>query len=157
MTHSFNEHKEQTYTDRMKVTGYDILNIVNSNKNIPTVKTAVDINCDIQGMATQNGLIKSNLIDIFKEVPLEDIDNPDFYRGYSVAEKVINQALHFWLMEQYDVDMEAIDIVFNVVDHKPTLEIEIDGDDGDEGDDFPEEPDAPIRPEVKKLKEKLDL
>mgnify|MGYP003625775278 FL=1 len=108
-------------------------------------------------MATQNGLIKSNLIDIFKEVPLEDIDNPDFYRGYSVAEKVINQALHFWLMEQYDVDMEAIDIVFNVVDHKPALEIEIDGDDGDEGDDFPEEPDAPIRPEVKKLKEKLDL
>ena len=86
MTHSFNEHKEQTYTDRMKVTGYDILNIVNSNKNIPTVRKAVDINCDIQGMATQNGLIKSNLIDIFKEVPLEDIDNPDFYRGYSVAE-----------------------------------------------------------------------
>ena len=74
-----------------------------------------------------------------------------------MAETVINQALHFWLMEQYDVDMTSIDIVFNVVDHKPTLEIEIDGYDGEDGDDFPEEPNAPLRPEVKKLKEKLDL
>ena len=138
----------------MKITGHDILNVVSANDNIPTLRKTIDRNCDIQGVATQNGIIKSNLIDIFKEVPLEDIDNPDFYRGYSVAEKVLNQALHFWLMDQYDVDMESIDIVFNVVAHKPTLEIEIDGleDDGDI-DNFPEEPDAPL----KKLKEKLDL
>ena len=134
MTHSFNEIKE-TYTDGMKITGHDILNVVSANDNIPTLRKTIDRNCDIQGVATQNGIIKSNLIDIFKEVPLEDIDNPDFYRGYSVAEKVLNQALHFWLMDQYDVDMESIDIVFNVVAHKPTLEIEIDGleDDGGGG------------------------
>jgi len=156
MTHSFNEFKE-TYTDGMKITGHDILNVVSANDNIPTLRKTIDRNCDIQSIGTQNSIIKSNLIDIFKEVPLEDIDNADFYRGYAVAEKVLNQALHFWLMEQYDVDMESIDIVFNVVDHKPTLEIEIDGYDGDDDDDFPEEPDAPLRPEVKKLKEKLDL
>ena len=88
MTHSFNEFKE-TYTDGMKITGHDILNVVSANDNIPTLRKTIDRNCDIQSIGTQNSIIKSNLIDIFKEVPLEDIDNADFYRGYAVVGYVI--------------------------------------------------------------------
>ncbi len=153
MTHPFNEHKE-TYSDTMKVTGHDILNVVHANDNMPTLRKTIDRNCKDQSIATQNGIIKSNLISIFEDVSEKDMQDDAFFNGYALAETVINQALHFWLMEQYDVEMTDIDIVFNVVDNKPTLEIEIDGYDGD---DFPEEPDAPLRPEVKKLKEKLDL
>ena len=156
MTHNFNEHKE-TYSDGMKVTGHDILNVVHANDNMPTLRKTIDRNCKDQSIATQNGIIKSNLISIFEDVSEKDMQDDSFFNGYALAETVINQALHFWLMGQYDVEMTDIDIVFNVVDHKPTLEIEIDGYDGEDGDDFSEEPDAPLRPEVKKLKEKLDL
>jgi|TARA_R110002020_G_C15903978_1_gene741256 hypothetical protein len=160
MTHPFNEIKEQ-FSDGMRLTGHDILNTV-SGGNMPTLRKAIDRNCGIQAKATQAGIIKSNLIDIFKEVPESDM-NADFFRGYSVAEIVLNSALHNFFMEQYDVGIEDIDIVFSVKNHKPTLEIEIDGgddfggDNGDDLDDLPLEPKPNLRPEVKKLKEDLDL
>ena len=34
MTHNFNEHKE-TYSDGMKDTGHDMLNVVHANDNMP--------------------------------------------------------------------------------------------------------------------------
>ena len=150
MTHPFNELKEQ-YSDEMTLSGSDILNTV-SGGNMPTLRKAMKRNCDIQAIYTQNGIIKSNLIDIFKEVPEADMTH-DFFRGYSVAETVINSALHNWFMEQYGVQVEDIDIVFDVVDHKPTFKIDV-ADKDDDGDDDDEV--KPLTP-VDKLKEDLDL
>ena len=158
MTHPFNEIKEH-FTDEMTLSGTDILNTV-SGGNMPTLRKAIKRNCDIQAMYMQNGIIKSNLIDIFKEVPEKDM-NDSFFRGYSVAETVINSALHNWFMEQYAVQVEDIDIVFDVVDHKPTFKIEVNDYEPDDGDDdldnLPKEPKPNLRPEVKKLKQDLDL
>ena len=149
MTKSFNELKEQ-YTDEMKLTGTDILNIV-SQGNTPTLRKTIDRNCDVQAIATQNGIIKSNLIDIYKEVPEKDM-NEDFFRGYSVAEIVLNSALHNFFMDAYGVEVEDVDIVFDVVDHRPTLHIDVADNDSDDGDDEVK----PLTP-VDKLKEDLDL
>lgn len=149
MTKSFNELKEQ-YTDEMKLTGTDILNVV-SNGNTPTLRKSIDRNCDVQAIATQNGIIKSNLIDIYKEVPEKDM-NEDFFRGYSVAEIVLNSALHNFFMDAYGVEVEDVDIVFDVVDHRPTLHIDVADRDEDDGDDEVK----PLTP-VDKLKEDLDL
>ena len=149
MTKSFNELKEQ-YTDEMKLTGTDILNVV-SNGNTPTLRKSIDRNCDVQAIATQNGIIKSNLIDIYKEVPENDM-NEDFFRGYSVAEIVLNSALHNFFMDAYGVEVEDVDIVFDVVDHRPTLHIDVADRDEDDGDDEVK----PLTP-VDKLKEDLDL
>ena len=149
MTKSFNELKEQ-YTDEMKLTGTDILNVV-SNGNTPTLRKSIDRNCDVQAIATQNGIIKSNLIDIYKEVPEKDM-NVDFFRGYSVAEIVLNSALHNFFMDAYGVEVEDVDIVFDVVDHRPTLHIDVADRDEDDGDDEVK----PLTP-VDKLKEDLDL
>ena len=149
MTKSFNELKEQ-YTDEMKLTGTDILNVV-SNGNTPTLRKSIDRNCDVQAIATQNGIIKSNLIDIYKEVPEKDM-NEDFFRGYSVAEIVLNSALHNFFMDAYGVEVEDVDIVFDVVNHRPTLHIDVADRDEDDGDDE-------VKPltSVDKLKEDLDL
>ena len=149
MTKSFNELKEQ-FTDTMKLTGTDILNVV-SNGNTPTLRKSIDRNCDVQAIATQNGIIKSNLIDIYKEVPEKDM-NEDFFRGYSVAEIVLNSALHNFFMDAYGVEVEDVDIVFDVVDHRPTLHIDVADRDEDDGDDEVK----PLTP-VDKLKEDLDL
>ena len=149
MTKSFNELKEQ-YTDEMKLTGTDILNVV-SNGNTPTLRKSIDRNCDVQAIATQNGIIKSNLIDIYKEVPENDM-NEDFFRGYSVAEIVLNSALHNFFMDAYGVEVEDVDIVFDVVDHRPTLHIDVADRDEDDRDDEVK----PLTP-VDKLKEDLDL
>ena len=149
MTKSFNELKEQ-YTDEMKLTGTDILNVV-SNGNTPTLRKSIDRNCDVQAIATQNGIIKSNLIDIYKEVPEKDM-NEDFFRGYSVAEIVLNSALHNFFMDAYGVEVEDVDIVFDVVNHRPTLHIDVADRDEDDGDDEVK----PLTP-VDKLKEDLDL
>ena len=149
MTHPFNELKEQ-YSDEMKLTGQDILNTV-SGGNMPTLRKAIDRNCDIQAIYTQNGIIKSNLIDIFKEVPEKDM-NDSFFRGYSVAEIVLNSALHNFFMDAYGVEVEDVDIVFDVVDHRPTLHIDVADRDEDDGDDEVK----PLTP-VDKLKEDLDL
>ena len=149
MTHPFNELKEQ-YSDEMKLTGQDILNTV-SGGNMPTLRKSIDRNCDVQAIATQNGIIKSNLIDIYKEVPEKDM-NEDFFRGYSVAEIVLNSALHNFFMDAYGVEVEDADIVFDVVDHRPTLHIDVADRDEDDGDDEVK----PLTP-VDKLKEDLDL
>ena len=149
MTKSFDELKEQ-YTDEMKLTGTDILNIV-SQGNTPTLRKTIDRNCDVQAIATQNGIIKSNLIDIYKTVPEKDM-NEDFFRGYSVAEIVLNSALHNFFMDAYGVEVEDVDIVFDVVDHRPTLHIDVADRDEDNGDDEVK----PLTP-VDKLKEDLDL
>ena len=149
MTHPFNELKEH-YTDEMTLSGTDILNTV-SVGNMPTLRKAIKRNCDIQAMYTQNGIIKSNLIDIFKEVPEKDMTD-DFFRGYSVAETVINSALHNFFMDAYGVEVEDVDIVFDVVDHRPTLHIDVADNDEDDGDDEVK----PLTP-VDKLKEDLDL
>ena len=149
MTKSFNDLNDQ-YTDELKLTGTDILNVV-SNGNTPTLRKSIDRNCDVQAIATQNGIIKSNLIDIYKEVPEKDM-NEDFFRGYSVAEIVLNSALHNFLMDAYGVEVEDVDIVFDVVDHRPTLHIDVADNDNDDGDDEVK----PLTP-VDKLKEDLDL
>ena len=149
MTKSFDELKEH-YTDEMKLTGTDILNVVSSG-NTPTLRKTIDRNCDVQAIATQNGIIKSNLIDIYKEVPEKDMTD-DFFRGYSVAEIVLNSALHNFFMDAYGVEVEDVDIVFDVVDHRPTLHIDVADRDEDDGDDEVK----PLTP-VDKLKEDLDL
>ena len=83
-----------------------------------------------------------------------------FFKGYAIAETVINQALHFWFMEQYSCKMSDVDIVFNVdADGKPRLEIEIEGHTdggGDDGDN--DTPDAPLpyAPQIQKMKDKLN-
>jgi len=149
MTKSFDELKEH-YTDEMKLTGTDILNVV-SNGNTPTLRKTIDRNSDIQAIATQNGIIKSNLINIYKTVPEKDM-NEDFFRGYHVAEIVLNSALHNFFMDAYGVEVEDVDIVFDVVDHRPTLHIDVADRDEDDGDDEVK----PLTP-VDKLKEDLDL
>ena len=156
MTHSFNEIKE-TYTDTMRVTGHDILNLVHASDMMPTLRKTIDRNCPIQSTTTQNGIIKSNLISIFKDVSEKDMQDDAFFNGYALAETVINQALHFWFMDQYSVDMTSIDIVFNVdTDGRPKLEIAIDGQGEDGGDnDTPDAP-LPFAPEIKKMKDKLN-
>tara|TARA_R110000764_G_scaffold231090_2_gene322559 strand:- start:151 stop:630 length:480 start_codon:yes stop_codon:yes gene_type:complete len=159
MTHSFNEFKE-TYTDTMQVTGHDILNLVHASDMMPTLRKTIDRNCPIQSTTTQNGIIKSNLISIFKDVSEKDMKDDSFFKGYAIAETVINQALHFWFMEQYDCKMSDIDIIFNVdADGKPRLEIEIEGHtDGGDGDGDNDTPDAPLpfAPQIQKVKDKLN-
>ena len=145
MTHPFNEHKE-TYTDTMQVTGHDILNLVHASDMMPTLRKTID------------GIIKSNLLSIFKDVSEKDMKDGSFFKGYAIAETVINQALHFWFMEQYDCKMSDIDIVFNVdANGKPRLEIEIEGHDesGDGDNDTPDEP-LPFAPQIQKMKDKLN-
>ena len=78
--------------------------------------------------------------------------NEDFFRGYSVAEIVLNSALHNFFMDAYGVEVEDVDIVFDVVDHRPTLHIDVADRDEDDGDDEVK----PLTP-VDKLKEDLDL
>ena len=154
MTHKFNEIKE-VYSDEMKLTGQDILNTV-SGGNMPTLRKSIDRNCDVQAIYTQNGIIKSNLISIFKEVPEKDM-NDSFFRGYSVAETVINSALHNWFKDQYGVEEEDVDIVFDVVDHRPTFYIDVaDKDEDDPDEEDPKDPTPPSHPEVKKIKEDLE-
>jgi len=159
MTHSFNEFKE-TYTDTMQVTGHDILNLVHASDMMPTLRKTIDRNCPIQSTGMHDSVIKSNLISIFKDVSEKDMKDDSFFKGYAIAETVINQALHFWFMEQYDCKMSDIDIIFNVdADGKPRLEIAIEGHtDGGDDDGDSDTPDAPLpyAPEIKKMKDKLN-
>ena len=153
MTHKFDEIKE-TYTDEMKLTGTDVLNVV-SHGNTPTLRLAIDRNCIVQSQATQNGIIKSNLIDIYKDIPEADMTE-DFYRGYSVASIVLNSALHNWFMDQYGVEVEDIDIIFKVENHHPTFHIDV-AEDKDDGDDNSVEPSPPkFDKEIKKIKEDIE-
>ena len=157
MTHSFNEIKE-TYTDTMQVTGTDIINLVHKSNSMPTLRKTIDRNCPIQSEGMHNSIIRSNLISIFKDVSEKDMKDDSFFKGYAIAETVINQALHFWFMEQYDCKMSDIDIIFNVdPDGKPRLEIEIEGHDesGDGDNDTPDEP-LPFAPQIQKVKDKLN-
>ena len=55
-------------------------------------------------------------------------------------------------MDAYGVEVEDVDIVFDVVDHRPTLHIDVADRDEDDGDDEVK----PLTP-VDKLKEDLDL
>ena len=131
----------------MQVTGHDILNLVHASDMMPTLRKTIDRNCPIQRTTTQNGIIKSNLISIFKDVSEKYMKDDSFFKGYAIAETVINQALHFWFMEQYDCKMSDVDIVFNVdADGKPRLEIalEVDDEAGDGGGNVFEIPIIPI-------------
>ena len=141
----------------MQVTGHDILNLVHASDMMPTLRKTIDRNCPIQSTTTQNGIIKSNLISIFKDVSEKDMKDDSFFKGYAIAETVINQALHFWFMEQYDCKMSDIDIIFNVdADGKPRLEIEIEGHtDGGDGDGDSDTP-LPFAPQIQKVKDKLN-
>ena len=134
----------------MQVTGHDILNLVHASDMMPTLRKTIDRNCPIQSTTTQNGIIKSNLISIFKDVSEKDMKDDSFFKGYAIAETVINQALHFWFMEQYDCKMSDIDIIFNVdADGKPRLEIEIEGHTdggGDDGDNDTADEPLPFAP-----------
>jgi hypothetical protein len=98
MTHDF---KEQ-YTDDMQLSGHDILNVVNDH-NLPTLRKKIDRNCGITSKGQQDGIIKSDLKKIFKNIPDKDMTS-DFFRGYSVAENVINQAIHNYFEEVHYIN-----------------------------------------------------
>ena len=154
MTHPFNEIKEQ-YTDDMQLTGHDILNVV-SNHNLPTLRKQIDRNCGITSKGHQDGIIKSDLTKIFKEIPEEHMTE-DFYRGYSLAEHVLNQAIHNYFELVHFVNQDDLDVVFFVDEkNKPMLSIDypVEPDDDDGDDDAPTP--KPITDPVEKLKESLD-
>jgi len=152
MTHDF---KEQ-YTDDMQLSGHDILNVVNDH-NLPTLRKKIDRNCGITSKGQQDGIIESDLKKIFKNIPEKDMTS-DFFRGYSVAENVINQAIHNYFEEVHYINQSDLDVIFFVDElGKPMFEISYpEEDDSDDGDSEPDEP-TPIRPEVQKLKEDLEL
>mgnify|MGYP006195223363 FL=1 len=108
---------------------YDIVNI--TNKDRPTIRKVYNKDCDIQNMYKGMGIIISDLGNIFKEVPTEDIANLDFARGYSVCENVYVGALHSFFKKQFEdegVEVEDIDIIFSVQNHLAHLEIVVEKD-----------------------------
>jgi hypothetical protein len=148
MTHDF---KEQ-YTDSMQLSGHDILNVVNDN-NLPTLRKKIDRNCGITSKGQQDGIIKSDLKKIFKNIPEKDMTS-DFFRGYSVAENVINQAIHNYFEEVHYINQSDLDVIFYVDElGKPMFDISYPEED-DSGDDDGEV--KPLSP-VDKLKEDLEL
>jgi len=154
MTHPFNEIKEQ-YTDDMQLTGHDILNVV-SNHNLPTLRKQIDRNCGITSKGQQDGIIKSDLLKIFKDIPEKELTS-DFFRGYSLAEHVLNQAIHNYFELVHFVNQDDLDVVFFVDEkNKPMLSIDypVEPDDDDRDDDTPTP--KPITDPVEKLKESLD-
>jgi len=154
MTHPFNEIKEQ-YTDDMQLTGHDILNVI-SNHNLPTLRKQIDRNCGITSKGQQDGIIKSDLLKIFKDIPEKELTS-DFFRGYSLAEHVLNQAIHNNFELVHFVNQDDLDVVFFVDEkNKPMLSIDypVEPDDDDGDDDTPTP--KPITDPVEKLKESLD-
>jgi hypothetical protein len=154
MTHDFKEH----YTDDQQLSGHDILNVVNSN-NLPTLRKRIDRNCGITLQGQQEGMIRSDLKKIFKDIPEKDLTS-DFFRGYSVAENVINQAIHNYFEQVHFINQNDLDVIFFVDDSgRPMFEIDYpeDEDDGDDGEDETPKPDAPTHPQIQKIKEDLDL
>jgi hypothetical protein len=108
---------------------YYILNI--TSKDRPTIRKVYDKDCDTQNTYKNMGIIISDLGNIFKEVPTEDIANLDFARGYSVCENVYVGALHSFFKKQFEdegVEVEDIDIIFSVQDHLAHLEIVVEKD-----------------------------
>ena len=108
----------------------DILNII--HKDRPTVRKVYNKDCDLQNEYKNMGIILSDLGEIFTEVPMEDVANLDFARGYSVCENVYVGALHSFFKKQFEdegVEVEDIDIIFSVQDHLAHLEIVVEKDD----------------------------
>jgi len=74
-----------------------------------------------------------------------------------LQEIYINSALHNWFKDQYGVEEEDVDIVFDVVDHRPTFYIDVADNDDDDGDDEdPKDPTPKFDKEIKKIKEDIE-
>ena len=101
-------------------------------------------------------MIRSDLKKIFKDIPEKDLTS-DFFRGYSVAENVINQAIHNYFEQVHFINQNDLDVIFFVDDlGRPMFEIDYPEDEDDPDEEDPKDPPPPSHPEVKKIKEDLE-
>ncbi|MBT3940277.1 MAG: hypothetical protein HOF44_11280 [Pelagibacterales bacterium] len=121
MSYNFKEEYKAVETNPL-----DILNIINDDR--PTVRKVYNKDCDLQNEYKNMGIILSDLGEIFKKVPTEDVANLDFARGYSICETVYVGALHSFFKKQFDVEVDDIDIIFSVKDNLAHLEIVVEKD-----------------------------
>jgi len=124
MTYNFKEEYKTVEANPL-----DILNIINDDR--PTVRKVYNKDCNLQNEYKAMGIILSDLTEIFKKIPTEDVANLDFARGYSVCETVYVGALHSFFKTQFEdegVEVEDIDIIFSVKDHLAHLEIVVEKD-----------------------------
>ena len=105
----------------------DIINIAGVDR--VTLRKTTNRDSETQKEYALMGIIMDDLKKIYKGVPEEDIGNLDFARGYSIAEHVWNDAIHVFFKEKYGVTREEIDVIFEVKEHLPTLEISVEKDD----------------------------
>jgi len=141
------------YSDRQAISGYDILNI--ENPHFQTIRKVIHKD-DIQSnKAYQDAIVKQDCQECL-DIPDEAFTD-DFYKGYAVCEQNYFEGIYRYFEEELFINREDLDVVFRIKDGAPYVQIHLPDEDDGGGGDLDETPDEPLRPEVKKLKEDLDL
>ena len=144
---------KKQFTDRQDITGYDILNI--ENPHFQTIRKVIHKDDIESNKVYQDAIVKQDC-QACLDIP-DDVFTADFYRGYAIAEQNYFEGIYRYFEEEHFINREDLDVVFRIKDGAPYLNIHLPDDEDSGGDDEGETPDEPLRPEVKKLKEKLDL
>jgi len=143
----------KSYSDRQDISGYDILNI--ENPHFQTIRKVIHKD-DIQSnKAYQDAIVKQDC-QACLDIPDEAFTD-DFLRGYAVCEQNYFEGIYRYFEEEHFLNRDDLDVVFRIRDGAPYVQIHLPDEDDGGGDDSDETPDEPLRPEVKKLKEDLDL
>jgi hypothetical protein len=144
---------KKQFTDRQDISGYDILNI--ENPHFQTIRKVIHRDDIETNKAYQDAIVKQDC-QACLNIP-DDVFTADFYRGYAIAEQNYFEGIYRYFEEEHFINREDLDVVFRIKDGAPYLNIHLPDDEDSGGDDEGETPDEPLRPEVKKLKEDLDL
>ena len=144
---------KKQFTDRQDITGYDILNI--ENPHFQTIRKVIHKDDMESNKVYQDAIVKQDC-QACLDIP-DDVFTADFYRGYAIAEQNYFEGIYRYFEEEHFINREDLDVVFRIKDGAPYLNIHLPDDEDSGGDDEGETPDEPLRPEVKKLKEDLDI
>ena len=144
---------KKQFTDRQDITGYDILNI--ENPHFQTIRKVIHKDDIESNKVYQDAIVKQDC-QACLNIP-DDVFTADFYRGYAIAEQNYFEGIYRYFEEEHFINREDLDVVFRIKDGAPYLNIHLPDDEDSGGDDEGETPDEPLRPEVKKLKEDLDI
>ena len=141
------------FSDRQDMSGYDILNI--ENPHFQTIRKVIHKDDIESNKVYQDAKVKQDC-QACLNIP-DDVFTADFYRGYAIAEQNYFEGIYRYFEEEHFINREDLDVVFRIKDGAPYLNIHLPDDEDSGGDDEGETPDEPLRPEVKKLKEDLDI
>jgi|TARA_R110002012_G_scaffold9981_1_gene46419 hypothetical protein len=139
MTYKFKE----TFTDRQARTQWDIYNCTADWH--PTIRKYLYRDDEVVAKHNIEGMIRSMMLKL-SQIPEERMTE-EFCEGAWFMEIFYVSAIHRFFMDKYNLEEEDIDVIFRIVDNKPTLEIDYPEPNG-EGDS---------RSPVDKLKDDLDL